>query len=208
MSFILDALKKAEAERNRRVAPVLMDARIAPPRRGLPGWAWALGVVLLVNLGVLTWLVLRSPAPQPAAEQAAPTAAAASTTAPVGTQPAAGAAPTTVLPPPLPGAPDAPAASAPQEPPAPAAISTPSEAEDLEQLPSAEQLRAAGVPLPELQLNLHIYDLAPAQRSILLNGVRLREGEYTPDGVKVERITPQAVVLEASGRRFRIATGG
>jgi hypothetical protein len=80
--------------------------------------------------------------------------------------------------------------------------------DDEEQLPSADELRAAGVPLPELQLNLHIYDLAPAQRSILLNGLRLREGEYTPDGVKVERITPQAVVLEASGRRFRLGTGG
>ena len=30
MSFILDALKKSEAERNRKSGPVLMDMRIAP----------------------------------------------------------------------------------------------------------------------------------------------------------------------------------
>jgi hypothetical protein len=58
MSFILDALKKAEAERNRRVAPVLMDARIAPPRRRLPIWVWVLGAAFVLNLAVLAWLLL------------------------------------------------------------------------------------------------------------------------------------------------------
>ena len=50
MSFILDALKKAESERNRASGPVLVDVRIAPPRRRLPAWAWAMGAVLLANL--------------------------------------------------------------------------------------------------------------------------------------------------------------
>src|SRR5262245_25323258 len=62
MSFILDALKKAESERSRAWGPVLVDVRIAPPRRRLPAWAWALGGVLLANLAVLAWLVLRKPA--------------------------------------------------------------------------------------------------------------------------------------------------
>ena len=42
MSFILDALKKSEAERNRKSGPVLMDMRIAPPRRQLPVWVWVI----------------------------------------------------------------------------------------------------------------------------------------------------------------------
>ena len=75
-----------------------------------------------------------------------------------------------------------------------------------ERLPGVQELRAAGVALPELVLNLHIYDPAPANRSVLLNGQRLREGEYTPDGVRLERITADAVILEASGRRFRLGT--
>ena len=85
---------------------------------------------------------------------------------------------------------------------------SPSLSSDAEQLPTAQELQARGVALPELQLNLHIYDPEPVHRSILLNGQRLREGEFTPGGVRVERITEQSVVLEAAGRRFRIAAGG
>ena len=85
---------------------------------------------------------------------------------------------------------------------------TPSADLDSDSLPSAQELRYAGVALPELQLNLHVYDPAPAHRSVLLNGQRMREGEYTGNGVKVERITPAGVVLEAGGRRFRLDAGG
>ena len=217
MSFILDALRKAESERNRNVGPVLMDARIASPRRALPGWAVGLGVVLLLNLGLLAWLLGRTQSP------AASTPAAAATTslgaaASEGAMPAIQAAPAVqdVLPP-APRAPQpAPATATAQ---APSGISTlpvapphasgPSLAAtgDEERLPDLRELRNAGVSLPELSLNLHVYARAPADRSVLLNGQRAREGDYLPNGVKVERITPQAVILEASGRRFRLTAG-
>jgi general secretion pathway protein B len=201
MSFILDALKKAESERNRRVAPVLMDARIAPPRRGLPGWALALGIVLLVNLGVVTWLLLRTPASDGTAATAAPPASAAP---PAAASPApATPAITAPSPAPLAPLPDMPANTAAVTP--PPYVPPPA---DTDALPTLDELRYAGVSLPELQLNLHIYDPAPAHRSVLLNGQRLREGEYSPNGVKVESITPAGVVLEAGGRRFRLETGG
>jgi general secretion pathway protein B len=214
MSFILDALKKAESERNRRVAPVLMDARIAPPRRRLPGWVWALGAVLLVNLGLLAWLLLRTPPQQTGGADAAGVT---STALPVADdvdpdQPApAVVAPVTPAPPPTQSAqmPAPGAAAPPIAPQLPAGAAgvraaTPS---DEESLPTLAELQAAGVALPALQLDLHIYDLAPAGRSVLLNGQRLREGEYTPNGVKLERVTAQGVVLEAGGRRFRLSTG-
>src|SRR5690606_37897797 len=227
MSFILDALKKAESERHRRVAPVLMDARVAPPRRGLPAWAWVLGAVLLVNLGLLGWILWRTPAQDPVAQQstqamngadseraadesaipAKPIAQTSPTSSPVaGTSPAGTAGPqgapdpATGNPPPAPALPGLAAAS----PPAPAARSP----ADYDSLPTLYELRATGVTLPELQLHLHVYDPAPANRYVLLDAQRLREGEYTPNGVKVERITPTGVVLEASGRRFRLDTGG
>jgi hypothetical protein len=82
MSFILDALKKAEAERHQRVAPVLMDARITPPRRGLPAWAWVLGAVLLVNLVLLGVVLWRSPAAPVAAPAGPPAPAEAAGTSP------------------------------------------------------------------------------------------------------------------------------
>lgn len=224
MSFILDALKKAESERNRHVAPVLMDARIAPPRRGLPAWAWLLGAVMLVNVALLGWLLLRTPASPPvvaaATVQEAGSAAQAGvanmpvTPAPVAPLPSAlppptsTAAPvpqTTAPPPTLLPQPALPSAASPS----PRLVDPDSRrVEDDFSLPTVPELLAAGVSLPELHLNLHVYDPAPAYRSVLLNGNRLREGEYTPDGVKVERITPQAVVLEAGGRRFRLDAGG
>lgn len=218
MSFILDALKKAESERNRRVAPVLMDARIAPPRRGLPAWAWVLGVALLVNLALLAWLALRQPAAAPpAAVQAAEVDQAASLPTPAasspspapsaGQGPAADAAPATGAAR-MPGdTPPATASALPRAAPAPTAAAPAADYSDEDQLPGIHELRAAGVPLPELQLLLHVYDPAPSHRSVLLNGQRVREGEFMANGVKVERITPQGVVLEASGRRFRLVAG-
>jgi len=78
---------------------------------------------------------------------------------------------------------------------------------DVASLPTVQQLQAAGVALPPLLLNLHVYDPTPALRYVLLNGLRLAEGEFTPDGIKVERITERGVVLEASGRRFMLPAG-
>jgi general secretion pathway protein B len=78
----------------------------------------------------------------------------------------------------------------------------------VDQLPTAKQLQARGVSLPPLLMNLHAYDPAPAQRYVLLNGLRLTEGEFTPDGIKVEAIVERGVVLEARGQRFLLPTGG
>jgi general secretion pathway protein B len=194
MSFILDALKKAESERSRNSGPVLMDVRVAPPRRRLPAWAWVLGVVLLANLGVLAWLLLREPAAPsaPAGAVSAP-----SPVAPVGAAPAAAVQP---APAPAPASPSPAVAELALPPPPPPAT--------LDNLPTPQDLAAVGIALPALQLNLHVYDPSPALRYVLLNGARLGEGEYTADGIKVEAITPQGVVLEASGRRFRLPAGG
>ena len=85
----------------------------------------------------------------------------------------------------------------------PSAISS---AQD-ENLPGDEDLRATGVTLPELRLNLHVYDATPANRFVLLNSSRLGEGQESPDGVRVERIGPDSVILSWHGRRFRMQPG-
>src|SRR6187455_1143220 len=72
MSFILDALKKSETDRQRQTAPALFEVKVAAPRRRLPTWAIALGVLLGVNLLVVAWFFARQPA------TATPAAAAAS----------------------------------------------------------------------------------------------------------------------------------
>jgi general secretion pathway protein B len=68
MSFILDALKKSETERQRQTIPGLVDSGFARQRPRLPPWALGLCVLLGVNLIVLAVVLLRgwtaaSPAP-------------------------------------------------------------------------------------------------------------------------------------------------
>ena len=76
MSFILDALKKSEIERQRQTIPGLVDSGTIRPRARLPRWAIALCVLLAVNLIVLLVVLARGwmtstpaqPIPQPTAQ--------------------------------------------------------------------------------------------------------------------------------------------
>jgi general secretion pathway protein B len=59
MSFILDALRKSEHERQRQAGPGLVELRPAIARPTLPIWAIALAALLAINLIVLGVLMLR-----------------------------------------------------------------------------------------------------------------------------------------------------
>ena len=59
MSFILDALKKAETERQRQSGPTLLEVRVTPPRRRIPLWTLIISALLGVNiLLLLLWQLL------------------------------------------------------------------------------------------------------------------------------------------------------
>lgn len=216
MSFILDALKKSESERHRQSGPVLMDVRIAPPRRRIPTWAWVIAAVLLVNLAVLAWILWLSPAHRAdavappvvaaAAPSAAPPSAAPPAAAPGPAPAVTGVAPpaTSVLPPAAPLPEQVPAQQPAQTGPLAA---TPTQNIDVSTLPKVSDMVASGVGLPELQLSWHVYDAAPQSRYVLLNGARLREGDFTPDGVRVVAIAPTGVVVEWRGRRMFLSAG-
>ncbi len=60
MSFILDALKKSEIERQRQTEPGLMDAGIRQRRGRLPAWALLLGLLLAINIVVLLIMLMRN----------------------------------------------------------------------------------------------------------------------------------------------------
>ncbi len=86
MSFILDALKKAEAERQRQRGPTLLELRVAAPRRRWPVWSLLIGILLVANIIVVLSTALRprqSPEPLPAPSAPAPAAAAAPASAAV-----------------------------------------------------------------------------------------------------------------------------
>ena len=56
--------------------------------------------------------------------------------------------------------------------------------------------------LPFLKLDLHAYSTNPADRFVFLNMVKLKEGQSSPTGVRVEAITPDGAVLSWQGSRF------
>jgi general secretion pathway protein B len=91
MSFILDALKKSEIERQRQTMPGLIESGIAPPRPRIAAWAIGLGAALLgINVAVLLVVLLRSGNPAVPAASGRKTSAA----QPIAPAPAAGAAAT------------------------------------------------------------------------------------------------------------------
>jgi general secretion pathway protein B len=102
MSFILDALKKAEAERQRQTGPTLLEVRVTQPRRRFPLWIIIIGALLLINIVLLGLFALRHPqagSATAASSAVAPAPAAAPTPAPAVATPAVSAVASPAAPP-------------------------------------------------------------------------------------------------------------
>jgi len=224
MSFILDALKKSESDRQRQSGPALFEVKVAPPRTGLPPWAIAVAALLVVNLGIVMWMLWRHPAtPTP------DTSAGAAALPGVGQPQAAGA--TTPAPAPPSVSLPAPAAAPPAAAPSPALLPNPGASNGASDNPDdyAPAADPAGSPLlgnrvrhgtvdgvplyqdaaaspgtriPQLRLDLHVFALRPQDRFVMINMHKLREGDSLPEGVRVDSITPEGAVLSYSGSRF------
>jgi len=237
VSFILDALKKSETDRQRQSAPALFEVKVAAPRRRFPPWGIGLAVLLGVNILVLLWFLLRQPpsAPVAATEVAtAPTPAATppgmvtvpatSTYIPQNAAPAGSVgsdstdagvvapsnAPPLVEEPMLSGQvpsvpPDYDARDyAPAITPAEANAAAAARRNTGDSLPSRDEVLAKGTQLPDLRLDLHVYDNDPAKRFVFINMRKLREGESLPDGVRLDAITPTGARLFFRGQQFTI----
>lgn len=202
------------------------------PVRARPNWPlWLLGAVAALSLIAVLWLLAQrapetltaSPRVDVSAETAAlndaavPAPAPGSTTEPVTlptppqarppadtttTPVTAEASPSPATPPPamplpppppaLPAPPpDAAVAAAPILPPAGSMISL----ADLD--PATRKL------LPPLKLSMHLWNETPAQRFVILDGQRLREGDLLGELV-IERITRDGAVLAWRGGQLRI----
>jgi len=59
-----------------------------------------------------------------------------------------------------------------------------------------------GANLPQLRLDLHVYAAKPEDRFALINMHKMHEGDALPDGVQVDSITPDGVVLSHNGSKF------
>lgn len=217
MSFILDALKKSENERQQQVAAEFSTVPTGQESPAVPRWLWVLGALLVINLLVLAGVLWR-----PAADTSAPPATPAATIVrPAVEQPAADSAPSfseqleiarqrqprrqaEVS---VPVA-DSPAAtirdSETTAATAPNSVSA-HPSSDFAGLPALDELRLSGrLQLPEMRIDMHVYSDVPQSRFVFINGKKYRERETTSDGPVLREITRDGVILDHQGTRFAL----
>ena len=228
MSFILDALKKSETDRQQRGSAEFAGVPASSERVAAPRWLWALGLLLIINLVVLVGLLLRSsdapgtPASTDFADiqRTAPNVAIhrdAAEDEPVQNDPARSEAPasdtsfaarvaaakqsqSTGGDSVLAVPAPSPAGSAPA---AAAAPDVPAPASNVAALPTIYEVITDGtLVLPELHLDLHVYSDAPEDRFVFINMSKQREQSRLSEGPVVKEITPDGVVLEYDDTSF------
>lgn len=230
MSFILDALKKSETDRQQQGTADFAGVPTSPDRKeGAPPWMWVVGILLIVNLAVLAGIFLR-PDADPAsssneiAAEAAPTAQQTPTGRQADTPAAEGFAeqvaaarqnpPRQDDPPPAQTAPPqtrTPSVTIASEPivdstvaslPVTSQPATSTSASALA-LPTIHEVRANGaIMLPDLHVDIHVYSESAQDRFVFINMVKHNEGSRLAEGPIVDEITPEGVVLRVGETMF------
>jgi len=215
MSYILDALRRADAERERGGVPGLHTQAMPEPgdeaeprRRGLRPWHWMV-IGLAGGLALAVVMLGREDTPPAAAPLASPP----QSSPPLPQPPLTPVSPVTQAAPATPpaAAPAEPVAIAPMrsatpaaarpasEPPPPAAVAAPQRVASLADLPADAR---AG--LPALSFGGSIYSSTPANRLLIVNGQLMHEGDALGPGVTLEQIKPKAAVLNIRGQRYEV----
>ena len=228
MSYILDALKKSEQERE--LVRMLRTAGTAghfwaPARRRL--WPTIVALALLTGI-TLTMLRLWWPAQGPvsAVEEKAtipslPAVAAdarePAVAAPAPPQTPANTAPNKIAASDLAAHVRTPAAPKPAPASRPVADESSSKQDEksvvkaamapidpitipfLREMPSAFRSK-----LPELAVNVHLYSADEAENLVYINNQQYRKGEQLEGGVRLEQIVPEGVVLSYAGTYFKL----
>ena len=220
MSYILEALKKAQAERQLGELPTIHAPQLqagAASHAGLlrkPLWL-ALGATALLALGgsaALLWRTAPSATTASQAGTATPVALAPAPvlSAPLQAPPAKPVVPAAPPPMPVPAVAVVSAAMPPAPPPAsvapvappvePPALAVGDEtALNLRDLPEPIQRQ-----IPPLVLGGYMYSKNPADRLLLIDKVLRHEGEEVAPGVVLEKLLPKAAQFTFKGYRYRI----
>ncbi|HSG63819.1 MAG TPA: general secretion pathway protein GspB [Gammaproteobacteria bacterium] len=205
MSFILDALKKSEKERQRSAVPGIGDLPVVVQQARPSTWTIALiaGLGLaVVGLAIAWWrsavpetVAARDPIAAPARVVAQPRVP----PAPVAAQPPAE---TRSL------ASEATRVAGVVRPPPPA--ESPGTTRPVSASPgvitdgpmSITEARLAGMPVPELKLELLVYSGDPARRFVYINSAKYTEGDTLPEGPQLVEITTTGAILSYRGRAY------
>lgn len=209
MSFILDALKKSEAERLRQDAPGFSDVPGSPQEKSAVHWIWIIVVLIGINIIVLVVMFMRpdrlqeSVASSPAAESASvlPSKPASAASVPEivteanQTQRAAvevtrdSSTPAVI-------------AAGQHTGPVPAVASYPAP-RVTESYATFNDLRMQGLlQLPDMHLDIHVYSSEPKDRFVFVNMSKYKERATLDEGPVVVEITPDGVILEFRGTGF------
>ena len=208
MSFILDALKKSEKERQRETVPGIGDLPVVVHH--VQTSSWVFGIIAALGLGIValawTWWrtlepehvtvvnprsmpasTVQAPGAEPAAVESQPPARRPETRSLASEVTRATAVPTRP-----------PAVSAAAEPlimaPRPAVIT-------LAPM-SIIEARAAGLAVSELTLELLVYSPEPTQRFVYINASKYVEGDVLAEGPRVIEISTEGAILSYRGQNF------
>lgn len=218
MSFILDAIKKSDRQRQRGAAPTLLSvpAAIVEPRQP-PGFFFLMAAAVVLSAGIaIGWLRPWQPEKVTPAQAPAPTPASAQ--------------PVELIPRPLPAAalplqreaerrpePEPPRSAArtqEQVPGAPRKAAPSPNAENLAAVPAegapvqrVMELRDLPLALqreiPEMRVSVHAYSPKPEARIVSINDRLLHEGDILAAGLSLQEITPDGMIFGYKEYRFR-----
>jgi general secretion pathway protein B len=189
MSYILDALRRADAERDRGAVPGIHAQQVPPPsgaQRGPSPSVWMASGAGLLLVAIVAWQWMNGgeeAAPAPVASVPVPAPLAASVPR---------ASPTIALPPIIvPEAPRPKAAAVASAPTLPVRIPT------LQELPDDVRRQ-----IPAMSVGGSIYSDNAASRFLIINGQVLHEGQKVTPDLVLEEIKLKAAVLRFKGQRF------
>lgn len=226
MSYILDALKRADSERERGTVPGLHSQSVPLRKAVTDSRAVAkplilVGAVLALSLlGVLGWRslgpglvatragmpdVAAGPPPASQIAAAAPAMAVTSATSVIATAPAAADTTSNVAPVPAPVAAPAPSASAITTRPA-APVASPRPVPVSRPVVNVNELAAeVRQTLPKVVISGSTYSDNRALRMLIINGEVFREGERPAPDLQLEQIGSKSAVLNFKGLRYAVA---
>lgn len=209
MSYILDALKKADEQRQRAEPPTLRSAPAVVTATKKPStWRYALIAVVLIGVALMAgWLQSRSSSKPSSSE---PTAASHKPLAANPSPPAFTAPPF-----PIPSMP-APPLPLPQTTVAAPHMSTNPPAANIThgvpaaaEAPSGRLLTMDELPipvrqaLPAMTVSMHAWSATPKARLVSINNQVLHEGDSVAPGLTLEEITTDGMIMSFRGYRFR-----
>lgn len=232
MSYILEALKKSELQRDIGQVPGIDSEHEKPLRQTSSKWLWAGIGVLLLNAGLLAVLLWPKPEqdasreisrtlePAPGQQQAPVTAA--QDLPQIDAQPPVWRETAPVAPAPT-GAVAPPVQSVASIPPVVAVPVIEQQAPVVAAYAAAEPapvVRAGADDLPlwpqipvhlfqqlngGLRLDVHVYSTLPQDRFVLINLQKYHEGEQLQEGPLLDEITSEGVILSFQGQQFRVS---